>query len=204
MARCRRYDHLCKSLGVTLTVARFAAQDSDEVEPSTNRTSESPHELDDIRVQYHPKSGRPTEIFPFAEFGLQKDSEPPAPDEQPWLPFRSKADFEFSEIALDAAMNQRQVDALIKLFHRCIEMKESFTLQSHKDMASMWDNASEHLTRVRAHYHPICFHTNSTHFTSSDKRLSRYRYVERKPCARSMSGPGLFGNGRWTCLIIQA
>lgn len=107
--------------------------------------------IDDIRVKYHPHSGRISETLPFEEFGRKRDSASTqcTPNETPWKPFRSQADFEFAEIALDAALNQQQVEALIKLFHHCIESKDKlFTLRNHADLVNMWDNASSHLTPV--------------------------------------------------------
>lgn len=109
------------------------------------------HELDDIKVEYHPNSGRPPEVFSFADFGCQRAEASHVPPKNPWAPFRTKADFEFAEIAFDAAMNEKQVAVLIKLFRRCIEEKDMFTLQGYTDYEAMWNNASKLLTPVRTY-----------------------------------------------------
>jgi hypothetical protein len=111
--------------------------------------SEAELKLDDIKIEYHPSSSRPPEIFPFDEFKRYTESmyEPP-PDQKPWKPFRSREDFEFAEIALDAAMNRAQIDAMIKLFHRCLNHMGSFTLQNNDDLKDVWDKALNILTPV--------------------------------------------------------
>ncbi|KAI0055128.1 hypothetical protein BV25DRAFT_1816053 [Artomyces pyxidatus] len=109
---------------------------------------------DDIKVEYHPSSGRPTKIHRFEDFKRQASAKPPAPDsEEPWLPFRSREDFEFAEIALDAALNQRQTDALISFIHRCVKRQhsESFTLSNHAEMLKLLDAASTTLTSFTKH-----------------------------------------------------
>ena len=70
------------------------------------------------------------------------------PDEEPWLPFHSREDFEFAEIVHDAAMNQSQINALIKLIHKCQENPGSFTLGNCDELKSSWDKASDLLTGV--------------------------------------------------------
>lgn len=106
-------------------------------------------------MEFHPNSGRATKTVPMTEYGQQEAESSRTPQNEPWRPFRSRADFEFAEIALDTAMNQKQVDALIKLFYRCIDNKGSFTLGSHQDMKLMWDSASCHLTGVCAQLHIV-------------------------------------------------
>ena len=52
-----------------------------------------------------------------------------------WALFQTREDFEFVEIALETDKIRKQVDAMIKLFHKCIEIGEgSFTISGHKDM----------------------------------------------------------------------
>ncbi|KAG2031478.1 hypothetical protein BDR03DRAFT_875934 [Suillus americanus] len=45
-------------------------------------------------------------------------------EEEPWCPFQSHGDFEFSEIALDAALNKNQVDRLLSLM-ACISQGQA-------------------------------------------------------------------------------
>src|SRR5882757_4491777 len=108
--------------------------------------------LDDIRIEYHPSSHRLTETIHFDEFGHQEELRSrPLPFKKPWKPFRSREDFEFAEITLDAAMNREQIDAMINLFHRCIQSQGSFSLNNHNDLCDMWEKSSVLLTPVRAY-----------------------------------------------------
>ncbi|KAG2132824.1 uncharacterized protein EDB93DRAFT_1242892 [Suillus bovinus] len=72
-----------------------------------------------FKTEFHPHSGRETLLQTFEEFGVASEAlkAPPA-DEKPWHPFRSRGDFEFSEIALEAALNKGQVDKLLSLIAR--------------------------------------------------------------------------------------
>jgi hypothetical protein len=60
----------------------------------------------------------------------------------------SRADFEFAEIALEAALTRDQVDSMIKLIERLSRGQDSFTLTSHRDLRKAWDAASELVTPV--------------------------------------------------------
>ena len=61
---------------------------------------------------------------------------------EPWKPFRSHVDFEFAEFALDAALNKKQTDRLIKLVHRVRQQEDNFTLASHAELSDIWREAS--------------------------------------------------------------
>ncbi|KAG2753584.1 hypothetical protein P692DRAFT_201705525 [Suillus brevipes Sb2] len=84
-----------------------------------------PHEF---KTEFHPRSGRETLLQTFEEFGVASEAlkAPPA-DKKPWRPFRSRGDFEFSEIALEAALNQGQVDKLLSLIARIAQGDTHFT-----------------------------------------------------------------------------
>ncbi|KAF9455950.1 hypothetical protein BDZ94DRAFT_1353726 [Collybia nuda] len=75
------------------------------------------------------------------------NTKPLPTDEQPWKPFRSRADFEFAEFALDACLNERQTNSLIALFQSCIQSGE-FSLKSHTEICEIWDYASTKSTLV--------------------------------------------------------
>jgi hypothetical protein len=106
----------------------------------------------DIKTDYHPGSGQPTMTESFNEYrhrcwqNSQKCSH--LHNDEPWLPFRTRADFEFAELALDAALNKEQTDTLIKLFHRCINGQSSFTLENHAELSTIWEQAADKLTPV--------------------------------------------------------
>ncbi|KDQ51821.1 hypothetical protein JAAARDRAFT_62330 [Jaapia argillacea MUCL 33604] len=108
-------------------------------------------ELDDIKTEYHPHSKRPAVVQHFLEYRREAESEPILPpDPKPWRPFRSRLDFEFAKVALEAALSASQVDAMIKLFHRCSE-GDRFTLKNNADFCDCWEKASHHLSPFEKH-----------------------------------------------------
>ena len=71
-------------------------------------------------------------------------------ESEPWVPFRTREDFEFAEIVLEAGMTRAQIGALIKLFRRCIKKGDNgFTISNHKDLADTFDIAANQLAKVR-------------------------------------------------------
>ncbi|KAF9642744.1 hypothetical protein BDM02DRAFT_3132889 [Thelephora ganbajun] len=72
----------------------------------------------DIKVEYHPHSGKGTHFLNPKEFkvSFSDNSEPTEPpDDQLWCPFQSREDFEFAELVHDAALNRTQIKKAIKL-----------------------------------------------------------------------------------------
>lgn len=104
--------------------------------------------IDDIRTEFHPSSKRPTRIDAFEEFGKLATASTPVHNLSPWLPFHSKAEFEFAEVALQTAMSNRQLDTLINVVRTLMEGKEAFEIKNHHDVQTLWDRASESLTPV--------------------------------------------------------
>jgi hypothetical protein len=107
--------------------------------------------LDAIRIEYHPHMNLPPKIVKFEEYREyhpQHRRPTPRNPTKPWTPFRTRAEFEFAEVALDAALNKRQVDALLKVFHRCLNGEDKFGLKEHADLTEMWEHASVLHARV--------------------------------------------------------
>ena len=104
---------------------------------------------DDIRVEYHPNSGRCTNISKIDEYRQSVPGGKATLEPEPWAPFRTREDFEFTELVLDAGMKKGQVKALIKLFHKCIEGEGSFTIPKYKDMEDTLKLASNRLAKVQ-------------------------------------------------------
>jgi len=107
----------------------------------------------DILIEYHPHSGKGSRILSPEEFKatlsdrLAEPTEPP--DDEPWRPFRSRDDFEFAEFVHDTALNQSQIDQLIKFIRRQDESGSgSFTLQNYNDLKDVLERASKLLTSV--------------------------------------------------------
>ena len=105
----------------------------------------------DIVIEYHDHSERERCIISSEEFkrSLKDESElTETVDDKPWLPFRSREDFEFAELVNDAALNRPQIDKLIKLIQQCQKNPDSFTLRNHSDLKGSLESASKLLTPV--------------------------------------------------------
>lgn len=110
------------------------------------------YEKDDIRVEYHPHSGIPTKTVAFEDFTRDPErSGASMPNAPPYRPWRTQEDFELSELALEVAMNESQIERLIQLVHRCADKPGSFTLKNHADYRASWERASMLLTPVSKH-----------------------------------------------------
>ncbi|KIM65038.1 hypothetical protein SCLCIDRAFT_23133 [Scleroderma citrinum Foug A] len=106
--------------------------------------------IDNIQVEYHPNSGKPTEKYSFAEFTRVHAPKPYKPDAStdPWYPFRTRLDFEFADLALEAALSKEQTNRLLKLVQRIHSNKERFTLRDYRDVESSWKAASHCMPAV--------------------------------------------------------
>ena len=71
----------------------------------------------------------------------------------PWYPFWSRLDFEFAELALEAALSKEQTTRLLTLAQRIHARTEKFTLQSYHDLQNTW-KAAEHCTTPVSTYNP--------------------------------------------------
>ncbi|KAJ3509195.1 hypothetical protein NLJ89_g5347 [Agrocybe chaxingu] len=69
---------------------------------------------DSIQTEFHPHSGLKAKIESFEEYGGTTNTAVPPPTHVPWSPFESRADFEFAELALEAALTHDQVDRLLR------------------------------------------------------------------------------------------
>ncbi|KAG1896768.1 uncharacterized protein F5891DRAFT_1130156 [Suillus fuscotomentosus] len=103
-------------------------------------------EEDDIQVQYHPNSQRPTQVFQFEDYGhgLGAPTVVPPVEPEPWYPFQTRIDFEVAELVLEAALTHQQTDQLFDLIRHT--KSEQFTLRNRKDVRDTWDMASFKLT----------------------------------------------------------
>ncbi|KAG1823449.1 uncharacterized protein BJ212DRAFT_1566538 [Suillus subaureus] len=108
------------------------------------------YQLDDIKVEHHPKSGIPTKIFAFSDFmhhpAHHSSWSAPEPNAKPWCPFRSHLEFNIAEIALKVALNNEQTDCLIDICCCCAVQSEKFMFKNHKDICAKWDAVSQRLT----------------------------------------------------------
>ena len=87
-------------------------------------------------MEYHPNAGKPTITHPFSEFTQGNVTQAYEPDSStdPWYPFRSRLDFKFAELTLEAALSKEQTTQLLTLAQRIHTHTEKFTLQSYHDL----------------------------------------------------------------------
>jgi len=72
----------------------------------------------------------------------------PDPSTDPWYPFRSRLDFEFADLALEAALSKEQTNRLLKLAQRIRSNKEQFTLRDYNDVECSWRAGSHRMPAV--------------------------------------------------------
>ena len=103
----------------------------------------------EFKTEYHPCSSWPPQFHTYDEFGINGGGEPvPLSDDQPWRPFKSRGDFEFAEIALEAGLNEHHINALLKLFSSVSDGSTQVTMKSQSDLHQAWDTAAQRLTPV--------------------------------------------------------
>ncbi|KAG1833209.1 hypothetical protein F4604DRAFT_2019034, partial [Suillus subluteus] len=117
--------------------ARAALQDApdDHVLPPA-------FQQDDIRTEYHPRSGIPTKTNRFGDFRCHTNtahSQVPQ-NTTPWEPFGSRIDFDFAELILKANLTKLQTNELISLIRRTAFERLSVT--DYDGICKMWDAAS--------------------------------------------------------------
>jgi hypothetical protein len=105
-------------------------------------------EVDDIRTTYHPRSNRDTVVESFDTYGMNAPPPPQPLSSTPWYPFHSQPEFEFAKIALQAALSNSQVDALIKVIRKLIDDGEKFILKNHGEIHALWEKAAASLPQV--------------------------------------------------------
>lgn len=115
----------------------------------TSRDPAKDPRKNDIRRDFHEKSGRPSEFSTFENHyhnhtRYPSDIHNPTPEttDAPWKPFGSVSEFEFAEVALEAALNKKQIDKLLKIVQRCIKGEDGFDLKTHNDLTSIWKDAA--------------------------------------------------------------
>jgi len=92
----------------------------------------------------HPNNGRATETQ-LLDGHSRKPSSSRNPE--PWSPFfKSREDFEISEILLKAGTAEGDFERLIKIFKRCLDGKGSFNITKYSDVRRAWKRASSQLT----------------------------------------------------------
>ncbi|EIW74668.1 hypothetical protein CONPUDRAFT_67069, partial [Coniophora puteana RWD-64-598 SS2] len=111
-------------------------------------------QLGDIQTIYHPRSGRVPVVEPLSDFDRRRHPDTTAVhasgDESPWTPWRSREDFELSELAIEGALSHEQTDP--------------FTLQGCDEMKATFEAASKTLTPFEKHDIPVTFNEQNATF----------------------------------------
>lgn len=103
----------------------------------------------EFKTMYHPSAGREPLLQTFEEFGVNSHPEEELPvDEEPWRPFCSRGDFEFAEIALNAALNKSQINALLALIGRISRGESRVTFSNDNELRKAWEHAAAQVTPV--------------------------------------------------------
>ncbi|KAG1775238.1 hypothetical protein EV702DRAFT_1180452 [Suillus placidus] len=101
---------------------------------------------DTFKTEYHPNSGRAPAIETFSAFGHSVEAEAssmPIIDDTPWQPFTCRADFEFAELAHQAALNKDQTNKMLQ---------DKQSLRSDlTEVSKAWDRAATQMTPFEKH-----------------------------------------------------
>ncbi|KAG1908350.1 uncharacterized protein F5891DRAFT_1124177 [Suillus fuscotomentosus] len=105
-------------------------------------------QLDDIKTEYHLRSGIITKIDHFADFCCHTATCSQVPENlTPWEPFSSHIDFDFVELVLKANLTKVQTNELISLI--CRTAFEQFSVTDYNGVCTMWDAAFPHHAKFK-------------------------------------------------------
>ncbi|KAG2046352.1 hypothetical protein BDR06DRAFT_899401 [Suillus hirtellus] len=72
----------------------------------------------------------------------------PIVDNELWQPFMCRADFEFAELAHQAALNKDQTNKMLVLIWQIAEGHTKFTFKSHAEVSKAWDRSATQMTPI--------------------------------------------------------
>jgi hypothetical protein len=105
--------------------------------------SQSRLSIGDIKIDYHPNTKRVPDIISFKTYqARKKPKKPKLNTKKPWMPFGTRSEFEFAEVALRAGLTKNQVNALIQVMQRCIEGEDSFKIRDHDHLCTIWNTGA--------------------------------------------------------------
>jgi hypothetical protein len=137
----------------TSSISPAAHPDQSSPPISTNEPQK-----DHIHTEYHEKSGRAAKTSRLEDYRAREPAKVQPPprgsnlNDKPWSPFKSRADFEFAEVTLEAALSKKQIEKLIKISQRCINGEDTFNLTSHREICEIWTDASAMVSPVSVSY----------------------------------------------------
>ncbi|GJF00192.1 hypothetical protein PsYK624_164720 [Phanerochaete sordida] len=94
----------------------------------------------DIKVEYHPNSGRGTSTYHFENWTKERPTVQ-LEDKEPWRPFNSRDDYEFANAVLQSGMKSEQVAVVLDIMHRMVGGQSDFTFKAPRDVDAAWELA---------------------------------------------------------------
>ncbi|KAG6905321.1 hypothetical protein DXG01_003456 [Tephrocybe rancida] len=135
-------------------------------------------EKDDIRTTYHPKTGKPTVVKSFEQYGLDSKPPPRPHHPKPWLPFHSESEFSFAEIVHASSLSSGQIDALIKVVHQLMEEEtEYFFVKNHNDLDKLWMDATNQYSPFQHKWMRVTYGKYSKSFDFWNRSLKDWATV---------------------------
>lgn len=135
-----------------------AAEDANDLIGSEPPVESWENRPDDIRTEYHPTSCRDPKLARFEDYGREsheeqeRDSERPEQlrNAVPWYPYRTRLDFDLSELMMEAALNQSHMSRLISIIQRAQASsdQDEFTIKSYSDLAAIRQRAANQYVDV--------------------------------------------------------
>ncbi|GJF00191.1 hypothetical protein PsYK624_164700 [Phanerochaete sordida] len=140
--------------------------DNEEEDDEPGDVTQRPRKVDDIKIEYHPLSGRGSQIYRFVHFKREQPLRVDIPDDfdECFSPFNSLDDYRFAEVALDAGLKEEQVNVLLDIIAKIRNGESKFSLTSCAEMNAAWAKA--------AVYHP----SFEKHTVTEDYRGSPMSY----------------------------
>ena len=128
--------------------SRIPPRPSPSLAPSTSSPDEPPQK-DDIKVEYHPRSGLGTKVFHFNDFIRERSATELDFTSKPWHPFACRDDFDFAEAVLRGGMNEEQIKVVLDIVNRVAQGHSDFSFQTYHDLEQTWEQAATLYPGVR-------------------------------------------------------
>ncbi|KAL1754191.1 hypothetical protein FB107DRAFT_276040 [Schizophyllum commune] len=116
-----------------------------ENDPEPSEPSRPAPKLGDVKIEFHPHSGKPPVIVPLAD--LRREGDDPS-DTQGSPPlslhpgFRTALDYEVCEFMLHARLSREETKRLVHLI-QCAQRTQEFTIEDIEDIDKRWNLAAQ-------------------------------------------------------------
>jgi len=153
----------------------------------------------DFKTEYHSRSGCLPLLQAAKDFS-HLDAPAMQSDEQPWQPFKTKANLEFTDIAIQAGLNASHVNALLSIISQVADKSASVTFKNENELRWACDQAAQELTPVCSlpHFWFTVHHNSSiSSVLSSQSWMSQLSIRRNQKPSRYMFGH--CGIGCLTC-----